>query len=103
MMDALKLTTATTPSKMRTNLTAFLKDVTTNDLEVHIVRSSGGNAVLISEESLNHLKQALAELEMEKAEREHFSYINNPDTKRYKNAADMTSDILGDLYDQLPE
>ncbi|GAB2027991.1 hypothetical protein [Lactovum odontotermitis] len=103
MMSPFHLTTATTPSKLRTDLTAFLRDVTAKDLEVHIVRSSGGNAVLLSEESLNQLKERLAGLEMEKARRERLEYINDPKTRRYKTAAEMTHDVLGDLYDQLSE
>lgn len=85
MMNILKLTTATTPSKLRTNLTNLLKEVTTQNREVHIVLSSGKNAVLISEEELNNLKQMVVELEREKSANELADLITfaNPNPMSY--------------------
>lgn len=85
MMNALKLATATTPSKIRANLTTFLKEVTNKNTEVHIVLSSGKNAVLISEEELNNLKQTISELEREKSANELAELVSfaNPNPVKY--------------------
>lgn len=95
--------TATTVSKVRTKLTAYLNDVTTKNTEVHIVLPSGKNAVLIAEDELNELRQQLLALETARVQEERANYLADPKTKRYNSAAEMHDDLLGDLYDQLPD
>lgn len=96
-------TTATTISKVRSKLTAYLEDVTTKNTEVHIVLPSGKNAVLISEDELNSLRIQLRELEDEMSKQERLQYIADPETQKYETVEKMHKDILGDLYDELPD
>lgn len=97
------IVTATTPSKVRTNLTSLLEDVTTKNAEIHIILSSGKNAVLISEDELNSLRSQLSEMELMDAKKERIAYLKDPSTKKYNTAEEMHQDILGDLYDELPD
>ncbi|GBG96622.1 type II toxin-antitoxin system Phd/YefM family antitoxin [Lactococcus termiticola] len=53
---------ATTPTKFRANLFHLLEDVADNSKELTITLKTGRNAVVISEEMLNHFHQ----LEVEK-------------------------------------
>ena len=95
--------TATTPSKVRANLTAIFNDVSMNKKEVHVVLSSGQNVVIVSEEELNSLRSTLQSVKKQLILQKRLDYINDPTTERYGNAEDMMKDILGDLYDEIPE
>lgn len=95
--------TATTTSKVRADLTAFLKEVTTKELEVHIVTQTGKNAVLISEDVLNELRSELEEYRQSQALAARKQYLTDAKTPRFQVTEEMHQDILGDLYDQLPE
>jgi len=95
--------TATTPSKVRANLTTIFNEVSKNKKEVHVVLSSGQNVVIVSEEELNSLRSNFQSVKKQLILQKRLEYINNPATVKYENAEDMMEDILGDLYDGIPE
>ena len=97
------IVTATTPSKVRANLTSIFNEVSTNKKEVHVVLSSGQNVVIVSEEELNSLRSNLQSVTTQLIMQKRLDYINDPTTKKYSNAEDMMKDVLGDLYDEIPD
>ena len=95
--------TATTPSKVRANLTTIFDEVSKNKKEVHVVLSSGQNVVIVSEEELNNLRNTLQSVKKQLIMQKRLDYISDPTTVAYGNAEAMMKDILGELYDGIPD